>query len=67
METEPCSTCQCVVTPEDVDRELGAGYLVPPENLLGTVQGTDEEVTIETNGTYIEENVTITVARCVEW
>ena len=69
VESESCHTCQCVVTQHDVDRELGPDFLEAPENILGTVKGTDEEVTIEPTGTYVAEGVTINVRGhlCVEW
>ena len=64
VESEPCFDCQCEITPDEIESQLG--YL-PEDNVLGTIADSDVVVEIDVNGTvYLEYNTTI-VGDCHLW
>lgn len=66
MQNEKCYTCQCSVTRDDVEDQLGPNT-VPPDGIIGTIPGSGEQVQISGNDTtYLEANVTIDVGPCTE-
>ena len=62
-ETEPCFDCQCEITPEDIESQLG--YL-PEDNVLGTIEDSDVVVEIVNGTLYLEYNTTV-VGECHQW
>ncbi|KAK7109156.1 hypothetical protein V1264_013247 [Littorina saxatilis] len=63
IETEPCNDCQCEVTAEDIEYQLG---FLPEDNVLGTIEDSDIVIEIDANGTfYLEYNTTV-VGKCHE-